>query len=92
MVRIMSLNDVDLSYRNLLSAFRKIVDNQASLQARVQRGNHARLMNLQLQKAIYAKSRLTKSLRKILPLKIELMSKNKKLMCFHKKKDNEKSF
>ena len=53
-------NDADLSYRNLLSAFRKLVDKHAPLKTRAQRGNTAPFMNLQLQTAIYARSRLKK--------------------------------
>ena len=57
-------NDTDLSYRNLSSAFRKLVDKHAPLKTRVQRGNTAPFMNLQLQKAIYARSRLKKKFNK----------------------------
>ena len=53
------------------TAFPEIVDKRAPLETRVQRGNTAPFMNQHLQKAIYARSRLTKSLIKILPLKIE---------------------
>ena len=75
-------NNADLRYRNLLSAFQKLVDKHASLRARVQRGNTASFMNLQLQKAIYARSRLKKSSIKILPLKTELISKKNEINVF----------
>ena len=38
-------NDADLSYRNLSSAFRKLVDKHAPLKTKVQRGNTAPFMN-----------------------------------------------
>ena len=58
------LNDADLSYRNISSAFRALVDRHAPLKTKVQRGNTAPFMNQQLQKAIYTRSRLKKRLNK----------------------------
>ena len=55
------VKDADLAYRNLSSAFRKLVDKHAPLKTKVQRGNTAPFMNQQLQKAIYTRSRLKKS-------------------------------
>ena len=64
MLRILILNvesnNADFSYRNISSAFRKLVDKHAPLKTRVQRGNTVPFMNLQLQKAINARSRLKK--------------------------------
>ena len=57
-------NDADLSYRNLSSAFRKLIDKHVPLKTKVQRGNTAPFMNQQLQKAIYTRSRLKKRLNK----------------------------
>ena len=57
-------NDADLTYRNLSSDFRKLVDKHAPLKTKVQRGNTAPFMNQQLQKAIYTRSRLKKRLNK----------------------------
>ncbi len=57
-------NDADLSYRNLSSTFRKLVDKHAPLKTKFQRGNTAPFMNQQLQKAIYTRSRLKKRLNK----------------------------
>ena len=57
-------NDADLTYRNLSSNFRKLVDKHAPLKTKVQRGNTAPFMNQQLQKAIYTRSRLKKRLNK----------------------------
>ena len=57
-------NDADLSYRNLSSTFRKLIDKHAPLKTKVQRGNTAPFMNQQLQKAIYTRSRLKKRLNK----------------------------
>ena len=54
------VNDADLAYRNLSSAFRKLVDKHAPLKTKVQRGNTAPFMNQQLQRAIYTRSRLKK--------------------------------
>ena len=70
------LNDADLSYRNLSSAFRKLVDKHAPLKTKVQRGNTAPFMNQQLQKAIYTRSRLKKDLIKTLPQKTDVSSKS----------------
>ena len=64
-------NYANLSYRNISSNFRKLADKHALLKTRVQRGHTAPFMNLQLQKAIYARSKLKTSL----PLKTDLMSK-----------------
>ena len=58
------LNDADLSYRNISSAFRALVDRHAPLKTKVLRGNTAPFMNQQLQKAIYTRSRLKKRLNK----------------------------
>ena len=55
---ITDVNDADLSYRNLSSVLRTLVDKHAPLKTKVQRGNTAPFMNQQLQKAIYARSRL----------------------------------
>ena len=68
--------DADLAYRNLSSAFRKLVDKHAPLKTKVQRGNTAPFMNQQLQKATYTRSRLKKDQIKTLPQKIELSSKS----------------
>ena len=54
------LNDADLSFRNISSAFRALVDRHAPLRTKVQRGNTAPFMNQQLQKAICNRSRLKK--------------------------------
>ena len=69
-------NDADLSYRNLSSSFRKLVDKHAPLKTKVQRGNTAPFMNQQLQKAIYTRSRLKKDLIKTLPQKTDVSSKS----------------
>ena len=61
----------DLSYRNLSSTFRKLVDKHAPLKTKSQRGNTAPFMNQQLQKAIYTRSRLKKDLIRSLHKKIE---------------------
>ena len=53
-------NDSDLTYRNLSSDIRRLVDKHAPLKTKVQRGNTAPFMNQQLQKAIYTRSRLKK--------------------------------
>ena len=58
------VNDADVAYRNLSSAFKKLVDKHAPLKTKVQRGNTAPFMNQQLQKAIYTRSRLKKRLNK----------------------------
>ena len=58
------LNDADLSYRIISSAFRKRIDKYAPLKTKVQRGNTAPFMNQQLQKAIYTRSRLKKRFNK----------------------------
>ena len=55
------VKDADLAYRNLSSAFRKLIDKYAPLKTKVQRGNTAPFMNQQLQKAIYTRSRLKKA-------------------------------
>ena len=55
-----NVKDADLAYRNLSSAFRKLVDKHAPLKTKVQRGITAPFMNQQLQKAIYTRSRLKK--------------------------------
>ena len=47
------LNDADLSYRNISSAFRALVDWHAPLKTKAQRGNTVPFMNQQLKKAIY---------------------------------------
>ena len=51
-------------YRNLFSAFQKLVDKHVPLKTNIQRGNTAPFMNQQLQRAIYTRSRLKKILNK----------------------------
>ena len=57
-------NHADLSYRNISSAFRKLIDKHAPLKTKVQRGITAPFMNRPLQKAIYTRSRLKKRFNK----------------------------
>ena len=73
------LCDADLSYKNISSAFREMVDQHAPLKTKVQRGDTALFMNQQLQKAIYTRSRLKKDLTKTLRQKIELISKSNEI-------------
>ena len=53
-------DDADLSYGNLSSAFRKLIDTYGPLKTKIQRGNTAPFMNQKLLKAIYTRSRLKK--------------------------------
>ena len=75
-------NDADLSYRNLSSVFRKLVDKHAPLKTNVQRGNTAPFNESAIAKGNICKIKTQKSLIKILSLKIEVISKNNEINVF----------